>query len=162
MMILFWCGKSTRGKQIKCRSNNSQSSCHYRFSTNCFRRTSVIRWPLQKSTSWNCFIRSRTSFQGYHQKEPDFGQEQLTHRLASSIASGMRKRAATKDDFPALGRPATLIFSPPLRTPRIVCQRCVLECDSLFLSFFLLCSLRMLDRTSNSREFHDRFDSDWL
>ena len=48
----------------------------------------------------------------------------------------MRKRAATKDDFPAFGRPATLIFSPPLRTPRIVCQLCVLECDSLFLSFF--------------------------
>ena len=133
-MITFFRCKRTRAKQINCRSpalkfapcsNNSWCSCPSRFSTNPFSWTSSK--AFHSSKSWNWSTRSRFLLSDPLKRTGLWPStdihRRVSWRLISFIgtpsimtfpsASGMRRKAATRDDFPAPVLPATPNLDPP-------------------------------------------------
>ena len=134
MTILLRCN-STRAKHTNCRSptlrfapcsSSSWSSCPSKLSTNSFSCT--FSKARHKSTSWNCSKRSRFFLNDPLNRTGLWPRTDIHRRafcrlisfirmLSTSIspsASGMRIRAATKEDFPAPVRPTTPTFAPAL------------------------------------------------
>ena len=132
--ILLRCS-STRAKQINCRSptltlapcsSSSWSSLASSLPTKSFSCTSSK--ACHKSVSWYLSKMSRFYFNDPLKRRGLWPRTEIPRRacwrpisltgtssmIISPSASGMRIRAATKDDFPAPVRPATPIFAPPL------------------------------------------------